>query len=69
MAQQVFPAERIAEFALGVESSDLSSAARARVKLSILDALGCAIGALCSDAVRSIRALAEEFGAASESAP
>ena len=40
----------------------MGETARARLKGSILDAFGCAIGALSSEPVRRIREMVEEFG-------
>ncbi len=62
MLEHTFEAEAIAAFALRATEGDLLPAARARLKLSFLDALGCAVGALGSGPVRSIRGLANEFG-------
>ena len=62
MKEHTFEVERIAAFALRAADSDLSAAVEARLKLSILDTVGCAIGALGSESVRAIRGLVEEFG-------
>jgi 2-methylcitrate dehydratase len=41
---------------------DLSEAAREELKIRVLDALGCALGAMDAPPVRTIRAHLEEFG-------
>jgi 2-methylcitrate dehydratase len=43
---------------------DLSETARQHLKIRVLDAFGCAIGALDGEPVRLIRAQTEEFGGA-----
>ena len=55
-------AEQLAAFALRGSYEDLSEEARAQLKIRILDALGCAIGALDGEPVRRIRVLLEELG-------
>ncbi|NJD68429.1 MAG: 2-methylcitrate dehydratase [Candidatus Methylomirabilota bacterium] len=57
-------AERLAALVLRSSYSDLSRAARQQLKIRILDALGCAIGALDGEPIRSLRAQTEEFGGA-----
>ena len=62
MEQDKTTVGEIASFALRVESADFAGEALDRLKRSVLDALGCAIGALGGEPVRRIRAMAEEFG-------
>jgi 2-methylcitrate dehydratase len=54
--------ERLARFVVASSWSDLSEPAREALKLRVLDALGCALGALGSPPVRAVRAELEEFG-------
>jgi 2-methylcitrate dehydratase len=53
--------ERLARFAARASYDDLSEAAREQLKIRVLDALACAIGALDGDPVRLVRAQVEEF--------
>jgi 2-methylcitrate dehydratase len=57
-------AQRLAGFVVRAGFDDLSEAVRAQVKLRVLDALGCAIGALGGEPVRMVRAQVDEFGGA-----
>ncbi len=54
--------EQLAAFVQASSYERLSSDARAALKVRILDALGCALGALESAPMRSVRALVEELG-------
>lgn len=54
--------EHLAEFVVRASYDGLSEAARRQLKIRILDALGCAIGALEGEPVRLIRAQIDEFG-------
>src|SRR5215469_6688291 len=54
--------ERLAQFAVGVPDEDLSEAARQQLKIRILDALGCAIGAIDGEPIQLIRNYVDEFG-------
>lgn len=54
--------EQLATFVTNASYSRISGAARQALKIRVLDALGCAIGALEGPPVRAIRALVEEFG-------
>jgi 2-methylcitrate dehydratase len=54
--------ERLARFVVASSWSDLSEPAREALKLRVLDALGCALGALGSPPVRAVRAEVEELG-------
>ena len=54
-------AERMAHFAAQASFDDMSSAARAQMKIRVLDALACAIGATDGEPVRIVRAQVEEF--------
>ena len=55
-------AEQIAAFALRAGDADFTAEAKQRLKLSVLDALGCAIGAMGGEPVQKIRFVNEEFG-------
>jgi 2-methylcitrate dehydratase len=55
-------AEGIARFAARVRYEDLTPARRERLKVSVLDALACAINALGAPPVEACREQAEEFG-------
>jgi 2-methylcitrate dehydratase len=55
-------AERLARFVVARSWVDLSDPAREALKLRVLDALGCALGALDAPPVRAIGAELEEFG-------
>src|SRR5215469_4954105 len=54
--------ERLAQFAVGVPDEDLSETARQQLKIRILDALGCAIGAIDGEPIQLIRKYVDEFG-------
>ena len=53
---------RLARFVVARGWDDLSDAARGELKIRVLDALGCALGALRAPPVDAIRAQVEEFG-------
>jgi 2-methylcitrate dehydratase len=55
-------AEQLATFVTQASYDDLSAAARLQLKIRVLDALGCAIGALSGEPVRLIRQQIEDFG-------
>ena len=55
--------ERLAHFAVSAPYDDLSDTARQQLKIRILDALGCAIGALESAPTQLIRKNIDEFDA------
>jgi len=55
-------AEGIARFALRVKYDDLSDERRDRLKVSILDAVACAINAIGAPPIEACRAQAEELG-------
>jgi 2-methylcitrate dehydratase len=57
-------AEQLAAFAVRASYEELSEAARRELKIRVLDALGCAIGALGAPPVRLVRAQIEEFDGA-----
>jgi 2-methylcitrate dehydratase len=57
-------AERLASFAAHASYTSLSEAARQALKTHVLDALGCAIGALDAGPVEMVRAHIDEFGGA-----
>jgi len=53
--------EEMAEFVVGATVQNLSPLRRQELKIRILDALGCAIGALGSDPVRHVRQFVMDF--------
>ena len=55
-------AEQLAAFSSKAHYQDLSSRARVQLKIRVLDALGCAIGALGNPTVGAILSQIEEFG-------
>jgi 2-methylcitrate dehydratase len=57
-------AEQLASFVCRSSYDDLSEAARLQLKIRILDALGCALGALNAEPIHLIRAQLEDFGGA-----
>jgi 2-methylcitrate dehydratase len=59
-------AEQLAAFVVNATFHDLSEAARQQLKIRVLDALGCAIGALGGAPLRLIRTQLEEFGGAGQ---
>jgi 2-methylcitrate dehydratase len=56
-------ADGIAQFASRTTYDDLTAERRERLKVSVLDALACAINALGASPIEACRAQAEEFGA------
>src|SRR5512142_2566661 len=56
--------EQLAAFVWRASYDDLSDAARLQLKIRVLDALGCALGALDGEPIQLIRAQVEEFGGA-----
>jgi 2-methylcitrate dehydratase len=55
-------AERLAAFAVRAPYEGLSGAARQALKVRVLDALGCALGALGEPPLRALRAHTEDLG-------
>jgi len=53
--------ERLAEFAVQASYEALSDTAREQLKIRVLDALGCALGALDSEPVQLVRRYVQEF--------
>jgi 2-methylcitrate dehydratase len=53
---------RLARFVVERSWDDLSETARGELKIRVLDALGCAIGALGAPTVKAIRAQLDDFG-------
>jgi 2-methylcitrate dehydratase len=53
--------ERLAEFVVQASFDDLSTAARSQLKIHVLDALGCAIGAMNGAPVQLVREQIREF--------
>lgn len=54
--------ERLAAFVTRVSFTDLSDVARNQLRIRVLDALGCAIGAVDGEPVSLLRTQVEEFG-------
>lgn len=54
-------AEQLAAFVVRASYDDLSEAARAQLKIRVLDGLGCAIGALDGEPIRILRRHIEDF--------
>lgn len=54
--------QQIAAFSLRIGEGDLSAAQRKRLKLHLLDTLGCAIAAQAGEPIRAMRGVIEEFG-------
>jgi len=54
--------DELASFAVSAEFDQLSEIARAQARMRVLDALGCAIGALDADVMRILRTQTEDFG-------
>jgi 2-methylcitrate dehydratase len=54
--------ERLARFVVARSWEDLSDTARSELKIRVLDALGCALGAGAAAPVAAIRAQLEDFG-------
>lgn len=54
--------EHLAAFVVQASWDRLSEAARREIRIRVLDAVGCAIGALGSEPARLVRAQTEEFG-------
>src|SRR5436305_13176742 len=61
-------AEQMATFVFTADYSALSGSARKQLKIRVLDALGCAIGALGSDTLQAILSQIKEFGGAEQCA-
>ena len=62
MSAPQFTTQAIADFALRVGPNDADGYAADRLKRSLLDAIGCAIGALDAEPVRAIRGLVDDHG-------
>lgn len=54
--------KELATFVVNAKYEDLSEEARRQAKIRVLDALGCAIGALDGEPVKAIREQIEDFG-------
>ncbi|MBI4446320.1 MAG: MmgE/PrpD family protein [Acidobacteria bacterium] len=54
--------EQLADFVVNASFTDMSADAVREMKIRILDSLGCAIGALCSELIRFLRKHIEDFG-------
>jgi 2-methylcitrate dehydratase len=53
---------RLADFVVKAKFNDISDAAKQELKIRVLDALGCAIGAVEGEPIRLLRAQLEDFG-------
>ncbi len=56
--------EQLAAFVGRTSYDDLSDAVRSQLKIRVLDALGCAIGAIDGEPIQLIRTLIDDFGGA-----
>ena len=54
--------EQLAAFVFRASYDDLSVESRQQLKIRVLDALGCAVGALAGEPIQRIRAHVDEFG-------
>src|SRR5438132_3728228 len=54
--------EQLAAFVVQTKYEDLSDEARQQLKIRVLDALGCAIGALDGPPIKMLQAQLEDFG-------
>ena len=54
--------EQLATFAVQTRYENVSEQARHQLKIRILDALGCALGALEGPPIKMLRAQIEDFG-------
>ena len=54
--------EQLADFVACMTYNDMSEEARQQLKIRVLDALGCAIGALEGPPISMLRAQVEDFG-------
>jgi 2-methylcitrate dehydratase len=61
---QMTMVEQLAEFVVRASFDELSAVARDRLKIRILDSLGCAVGALKGGPTQLIRAQTQDFGGA-----
>lgn len=52
----------LADFVANSRFTDLSDAAKQELKIRVLDALGCAIGALQGEPIKTLRAQVDDFG-------
>ena len=62
MTAKVTTVTRLARFVVARSWHDLSEEARHELKIRVLDALGCALGALDGAPIQSIRAQLDDFG-------
>jgi 2-methylcitrate dehydratase len=62
MANQTTQIQQLAQFALETCLDDLPPRIQQRLKLHILDSLGCAIGALDQEPIRAVRAQIDQLG-------
>jgi 2-methylcitrate dehydratase PrpD len=56
-----YTVDRLAEFVVNADHSDIGGHARATLKRNVLDSIACAIGALDGELIPAIRAQAEQF--------
>jgi 2-methylcitrate dehydratase len=62
LPEQITLVRELAQFVVGTSFEVLSSAARKELKIRVLDALGCAIGALEGEPIRMLQAQLDDFG-------
>ena len=61
-ASNMTQVEQMAGFVAGAAFDKLSRLARQQLKMRVLDALGCAVGALGSPPLRMLKAQIDDFG-------
>lgn len=62
MSQKLTKVHELAQFVTRTSFKDLSPAAKQELKIRVLDALGCAIGALEGEPIRMLQAQLDDFG-------
>ena len=62
MPSQEPMAQQLAKFVVNTSFDDLSDTARRELKIRVLDALGCALGALDGEPIRMLRTQLQDFG-------
>ncbi len=60
--KQLTQAEQLAQFAVRASYDELSPVARLQLKIRVLDAVGCALGALPAGPIALLRAQTDDFG-------
>jgi len=54
--------EKLAKFVQRASYDEMSEAARRQLKIRVLDAIGCGIGALAGEPIRYLREQLDDFG-------